>query len=123
MAWETMWKIGPECAAQHPKWVNTMAQKGHRVKTLRSFDARPTQAEARVTPAARSLRSKAAGMTTRAESSASTTKAVRQSKESMSQRDRGERARVPSPLPEDTTAAAMPRRVSNHRITVTVSGT
>ena len=62
-------------------------------------------------------------MTTRAESSASTTKAVRQSKESMSQRDRGERARVPSPLPEDTMAVAMPRRVSNQRITVTVSGT
>ena len=123
MAWETMWKIGPECAAQHPKWVNTMAQKGQRAKTLRARAGRPAQAEAWVRPPARSLRSKAAGMTTSAESSASTTKAVRQSKESMSHRDRGERARVPSPLPEDTMAVAMPRRVSNQRITVTVKGT
>src|ERR1700681_824013 len=25
IAWVTMWKIGPECAAQHAKWVSAMA--------------------------------------------------------------------------------------------------
>ena len=26
MAWATMWKIGPECAAQHPKWMRATPQ-------------------------------------------------------------------------------------------------
>ena len=26
MAWATMWKIGPECAAQHPKWTSATPQ-------------------------------------------------------------------------------------------------
>ena len=29
VAWETRWKIGPECAAQHAKCVSAMAQMGH----------------------------------------------------------------------------------------------
>ena len=29
IACDTIWKIGPECAAQHPKCVSAMAQNGH----------------------------------------------------------------------------------------------
>ena len=48
---------------------------------------------------------------------------MRQSSSFTSQRVRGERRRMPAPLPAETTDAAIPRRSPNHLMASTVSGT
>jgi hypothetical protein len=52
-----------------------------------------------------------------------TTNAVRHSYSLMSQRDSGDSARMPKPLPAEATAEAMPRLPGNHFTAMTVSGT
>ena len=53
MAWDTMWKIGPEWAAQQAKWVSAMAQKGQKVQSWPAGAAGP--------PPGRQRRAAAAG--------------------------------------------------------------
>jgi hypothetical protein len=69
------------------------------------------------------LSNKAQGTTTTHARFPSTRKAIRQSYSLISQRVRGAKARIPSPLPAETTEAAMPRCSANHLMASTVSGT
>ena len=126
MAWETRWKIGPECAAQHAKCVSAMAQMGHDARICPTGDetlARPLAQPGAGAAVGDGLRKSAQGITISQARSPRTTKALRQSSSLMSQRESGDSAMMPSPLPADTMAAAMPRRSSNHRIARTVRGT
>ena len=80
MACETMWKIGPECAAQQAKCVRAIAQKVLDVQS--AWDVRAGGGPCREGDAAAAgarLRRNAAGITMRKASSPRITKAVRQS--------------------------------------------
>src|SRR3990172_1423287 len=126
MAWETMWKSGPEWAVQQAKWVSEMAQKGQERQTPSA--APPGVWVARglergvvgsVIGAGGLRRSRAAGITMSQAMSPRTTKAVRHSYSFMKSRDSGDSARMPKPLPAEATAEAMPRLPRNHFTAVT----
>src|SRR5919204_1078239 len=89
MACETMWKIGPECAAQHAKWVMPMAQTGQAVKIERSVFAMPATDRALSEPGALRRRS-AEGITMSQARSPRIKSAVRQSNWLMSHRESGD---------------------------------
>src|SRR5262245_24919292 len=119
--------MGPECAAQQAKWVIAIAHTGQ----ARTRDAPPSGRGRAITtnlvglPGAVGalLSSRAAGITRSQARSPRMSNAVRQSYWLMSQRESGERARIPKPFPADTMAAARPRRPTNHLTASTVSGT
>ena len=83
MAWETMWKIGPECAAQQAKCVSAIAQNcGARstwpVEKSRWRAAAPPIATVPISPGALRINS-ATGIVTTQARSPSTSIATRQS--------------------------------------------
>ena len=84
IAWVTMWKIGPECAAQHAKWVSAMAANCGVRSACATVSSRPSARGRASRPAADagaggSRTSSAAGMMTSHARSPSTSMAMRQS--------------------------------------------
>ena len=84
IAWVTMWKIGPECAAQHAKNVSAMAANCGVRSACATVSSRPSAPAAAAGGARRrgagGLRtSSAAGMMTSQASSPITSMAMRQS--------------------------------------------
>ena len=121
-----MWKIGPECAAQQAKCVRAMAQNcgvatTSPVEYSRPARAAPPSAAAPTSPG-RSRMSSAAGTMTSHARSPMTSSATRQSHRLVSARASGAIVRIPTPIPEDTSATASPRRAVNHLVAVEVSG-
>src|SRR5437879_10841911 len=99
MAWETMWKMGPECAAQQAKWVSPMAHTGH-ARKIEAPALGTLERPAREAPAPRFptgaavsgafLSKNAEGITTSQARSPRSSNAVRQSNWSISQRASGD---------------------------------
>ena len=121
-----MWKIGPECAAQHAKWVSAIIQNCGVASTspaeyvwLAAGAAPPSAAAPR---SAGSRISRATGMITSHARSPRTISAMRQSAQLVSARASGATIRIPKPMPADTSATARPRRAVNHLVAVEVSG-
>ena len=126
VAWVTMWKIGPEWAAQQAKWVTAMAQNcgaasTSRVEYSRPAPAAPPMAPAPTSPGCSRMISATGTMMSQARSPR-TSRATRQSHALVSARASGAMARMPTPMPEDTRATASPRRAVNHLVAVEVSG-
>ena len=120
----TMWKIGPECAAQHAKWVSAMAQNCGAASTSRVVYSRRLApgAGAGRSSLAGSRSSRATGTMTSHARSPSTSIATRQSHALVSARASGAISRMPKPMPAETSATARPRRAVNHLVVVDVSG-
>src|SRR2546427_344558 len=103
IAWVTMWKIGPACAAQQAKCVRAIAQNcGARrtwpVEKSRWGAAVPPSATAPISAGAFRI-SSATGIVTSQARSPSTSIATRQSNAEVSQRASGEITSIPAPPP------------------------
>ena len=126
IAWVTMWKIGPECAAQHAKYVKAMAANCGVRSACAAVSARPAVpadvSARRPSPPGGSRTNSAAGTMMSHASSPITSIAVRQSKVVMSQRASGAVVVEPSPSPAETSATARLRRCVNQRVVVAVIG-
>ena len=122
----TMWKIGPECAAQHAKCVNAIIQNCGVASTSPAEYAWPPAGAAPPSAAAPrsagSRISRATGMITSHARSPRTSSAMRQSAQLVSARASGAITRMPMPIPADTSATASPRRAVNHLVAVEVNG-
>ena len=111
IAWVTMWKTGPEWAAQQAKYVRAMAANcGVRsaCAAVMSWPSAPAAEPevASVVEAGGSRTSRATGMTTSHTTSPSTSMAKRQSWVVMSQRARGAMIAEPTLSPAETSATA-----------------
>ena len=121
-----MWKIGPEWAAQHAKWVSAIAQNWgarttSRVVYSRRAAAAPPSATTPISAGAFLIRS-ATGITMSQARSPSTSIAPRQPQAFVSPRASGAMTKVPRPMPAETTPRARPRREVNHRLAVAERG-
>src|SRR5918999_5987197 len=119
-----MWKIGPECAAQHAKCVKAMAANcGVRSACPTVSDPPSALCDATAAAASGGLRTRnAAGMMTSHTRSPSTSIAVRQSYALISHRASGAMNVEPKLSPAETSATARVRLRVNHRVVVEVIG-
>src|SRR4051812_21028087 len=113
MAYVTVWKIGPACAAQQAKKVSARTMKGNETNASRSLmDFSGTAASVVPPPAAAcgGLRTNsAAGTSVAHTSTAMTACAARQSICVMSQAANGDMVIGATPTPTDTSETASPR--------------
>src|SRR5712692_9447067 len=115
-----MWKIGPECAAQHAKNVSAMAANCGGRSACATVSSRPSApaVAAAAAPAGRAggfRTSNADGMMTSHARSPSTSMAKRQCKLVMSRRARGAAVAEPRLNPTETSATARLRCCVNQR--------
>ncbi len=135
MAWATMWKIGPECAAQHAKWTRATPQNAGWRSTAAAVISPPRAAPrgsegAASTPYPRRPRSSGRLATYRSATAATThvrtpnaAKVTRQPSPVMRARAVGGTTRIPRPMPLEMMPMARPRRAANQRVAVADSGT
>ena len=127
MAYVTMWKIGPECAAQHAKYASAMAANCGVRSACPIVNSRPSPPAVAPPPAPAgsaggSRTSRPAGMMTTSATSPSTSMAVRQSYAEIIQRAIGPITEEPRLSPADTRATARLRWAVNQRVVVAVIG-
>ena len=135
MAWATMWKIGPECAAQHPKWTSATPQNAGWRSTAAAVRSPPAGAGRGPTgwsSAPYPWRPRSSGRLTRYRSATPPTihvrppnaaKVARQPSAVMRARAVGGTTRIPRPMPLEMMPMARPRRAANQRVAVADRGT
>src|SRR5687767_4266425 len=118
-----VWKMGPECAAQHAKNVSASTTNCGE----RSASATPPKGPSAAAPAASAVRGagrtkNAAGTSSAHARTAMVSCALRQSVQDTSQAANGESVNGATPIPTETSETARLRWRSNHDITAEIIG-